>query len=494
MNKRGLSFLTVSMALMMAMSLTLGAVSTYAKSTTALRELSDAFVSVAKKVTPAVVAIQTETFKEVSTSPFRFFGPMPDLPKDHPFRRFFEPFSDEDHFKGHKRETPKKRFRRDAFGSGMIITSDGYILTNSHVVKNADKIEVTLSDKRSFKGKVVAQDPDTDIAVVKINAKNLPIVEFGNSDKLEVGELVLAIGGPFGLTKTVTSGIVSATGRDKVNITEYGDLIQTDAAINPGNSGGPLVNIEGKVIGVNVAIFSRSGGYQGIGFAIPSNTATYVSKKLRTDGKIRRGLLGVLIRDLTKPLAKSLGRDDMKGALVIQVNEDSAAEKAGIKTEDIIVKFNDKSIENVHELKNLVAKQAPGSKATVTIFRKGKEITKNVVLGEKESKAVTASKEKETEKTSGVLGVEIKMLSENMAEKLDLKKGEGVLVTGVDPDSSAETIGLKKGDIILEVDGVTIKSVSQFEDLCKKAKAKKLIRLMVKRGKQPPNIIAEELE
>ena len=490
MNKRGLSFLTINVALLMAISLMFGAISTYAEATAALKQLNTAFVEVAKKVTPAVVAIKTESVKDVS-SPFHF---GPELPKDHPFRRFFEPFFDEGDRNGRKRSIPKRKFRRGGFGSGMIVTPDGYILTNSHVVKNTDKIEVVLSDKRTFKGKVVAQDPETDIAVVKINAKNLPTIEFGNSDKLQVGEIVLAIGGPFGLTKTVTSGIVSATGRNKVEITGEGDLIQTDAAINPGNSGGPLVNVNGQVIGVNVAIFSRSGGYQGIGFAIPSNTAEYVMNKLRTDGKIRRGLLGVMIKDLNKALAKSYGKDGVEGALVIQVNPDSAAEKAGIKIEDIITKFNGKSVEDVHELRKLVGRQEPGKKATVTLFRQGKEITKTVVLGERDAKKVASSKEPEADKTSNVLGIEIEPLSDTAAERLELKQGKGVIITDVADDGAGASIGLRKRDVILEVDGTPVKSVSQFQELCKNAKANKLIRLKIKRGKNPANIIAEELE
>ena len=494
MNKPGFKYFTINVALLLAVSLMFGAVSSFAEATAALKELNKGFVSVAKKVTPAVVAIKTESLGEEPSHPFFFFNPPKDLPKDHPFRRFLPPFFDDEDSQGRKRGVPKRRFRRGGLGSGMIVSEDGYILTNSHVVKNSDKIEVTLSDKRKFKGKVVAQDPDTDVAIVKIDAKNLPKIEFGDSDKLQVGEIVVAIGGPFGLTKTVTSGIVSATGRDKIDITEYGDLIQTDAAINPGNSGGPLVNVDGRVIGMNVAIYSKTGGYQGIGFAIPSNTADYVMNKLLKFGKVRRGLLGVVIKDLSKPLAKSLGKEDVSGALVIKVNEDSAAEKAGIQAEDVITKFNGEPIDDMHELKKLVGQNEPGSKTTVTLFRKGKEITKTVVLGERDSKKTASAEKPKDEKPSGVLGMEVKPLPEPLAERLGLKSGEGVVVIDVDANSDAESMGLKERDIILEVDGTPVKSVSQFETLCKKAKKNKLIRLKIKRGNRPPNIDAFDLE
>ncbi|HXX56634.1 MAG TPA: Do family serine endopeptidase, partial [Thermodesulfovibrionales bacterium] len=299
-------------------------------------ETSRAFSEIVAAVSPAVVNIS-------STKVIRRDSPA--FSED-PFFDFFNPF--------HDFGLPKK-WKEQSLGSGVIVSKDGYIITNNHVVEQSEDIRVTLYDRRSFRGKVVGADPKTDIAVVKISADDLPTAPWGDSDRLQVGEFVLAIGNPFGLSHTVTMGIISAVGRANVGIADYEDFIQTDAAINPGNSGGPLVNIKGELIGINTAIFSRSGGYQGIGFAVPSNMARLVMDQLMKQGRIVRGWLGVSIQDVTPELSQKFGLKDARGALVSDVTKGSPAEKAGIARGDIILEFNGKEITSVGGLRNLVA-------------------------------------------------------------------------------------------------------------------------------------------
>jgi serine protease Do len=292
----------------------------------------------------------------------------------------------------------------------------------------------------------------------------------------------MAMGSPFGLNRTVTSGIVSATGRTNVGIIDYEDFIQTDAAINPGNSGGPLVNISGEVIGINTAIATRSGGYQGIGFAIPSNSANLIMEDLLKDGKVRRGLLGVNIQDMNESLAKSFGRSDTKGALVAQVVEGSPAEKAGIKPEDIILKFNGQDVSGAAELKNLVGRVKPGATSKLNVWRNGKTMDFNIEIGERTAKALGAAAPQGTGETFEELGLEIERVPAAAAEKMGLKEGEGVLVKDVKGDGLGSKMGLRSGDIILEVDGKNIASPSDFSNGVKKARENKVIRLKIQRG------------
>ncbi|MDQ7783539.1 MAG: DegQ family serine endoprotease [Desulfomonilaceae bacterium] len=449
---------------------------TAAESPPALRELDNAFVAVAEKVTPAVVNISST--KKIS--PGASGGDMEDFFKNHPFRDFFG----DDFFKRFKKGPGGQGYSQRGMGSGVIVGPNGTILTNAHVVKDADEIKVNLSDKRSFTAKVIGADPESDIAVIKIDAKDLPIATLGDSTKLRVGEIVLAVGNPFGLNRTVTSGIISAKGRTNMGIIDYEDFIQTDAAINPGNSGGPLVNINGEVIGINTAIATRTGGYQGIGFAIPVNSAKLIMEDLMEHGQVKRGLLGVNIQSLDEYQAKYYGRQDTDGALVSQVVPGSPAEKAGVKDGDIIIEFNGKSVDGAPELKNIVGRVKPGTESTLTIIRDKKPIKVTVKVGERTPKSFAAIKPSEEADTSNELGIEVEPVPAGMAAKLGIKEGEGLRVKGVTGDGAGRNIGLREGDVILEVDGASVNNASEFTNAVAKAKNRKdgIIQLKVQRG------------
>ncbi|MEI8181735.1 MAG: DegQ family serine endoprotease [Desulfomonile sp.] len=456
----------------------ISAVNALASAPAVLEQMDNAFVQVAEKVTPAVVNISS-TKKEEQ-------GPGgPDLEQ---FFKNFPPFRDfhgDESFKKFKKGPGQGGgFRHQGMGSGVIVSADGVILTNSHVVKDADEIKVNLSDKRSYDAKVIGADPESDIAVIKIDAKGLPTAQLGDSSKLRVGEIVMAIGNPFGLNRTVTSGIISATGRTNVGIIDYEDFLQTDAAINPGNSGGPLVNIRGEVIGINTAIASRSGGYQGIGFAIPSNSAKLIMDDLIKDGKVRRGLLGVNIQDLNESLAKSFGRNSSDGALVSQVIDGSPAEKAGIKAGDIIVKFNSEPVQGAAQLKNMVGKEKPGTSVKLTVFRDKKTFDVTVNISERSPKTLASGKSSPESQTSNELGIDIEPVPPVMAEKMGLKEGEGLRVKDISEDGAGSRMGIKSGDVILEVDGVPVSESSSFNKALAEAKKNQVIRLKVQRNNQ----------
>jgi len=440
-----------------------------------LQQLDEAFVQVAQKVTPAVVNISST--KKGAPSPSSdetapFF-------KDFPFREFF---GDQFRMPFRGRPGPQEVPRRVAMGSGVIVSADGYILTNAHVVKDMDEIKVTLPDKRAFKAKLIGADPETDIAVVKIEAKNLPTATLGNSDNLHVGEIVLAIGNPFGLNSTVTSGIVSARGRTNVGIIDYEDFLQTDAAINPGNSGGPLVNIRGEVVGIATAIATRTGGYMGVGFAIPSNSAKLVMDELIKSGKVTRGLLGVNIQDLDESLAKSFGKPDTNGALVSQVTKGSPAEKAGVKNGDIIVAFNGHPVTGASQLKNMVGLEKPGSTAKLTIFRDKKNTDVTVTIGERTPKALATASPGAPAGSSKELGIVLEPVSPDVAKKLNLKEGVGLQVKQLDGAGLGAKMGIRSGDIILEIDGKPATGASEFNNELEQAKKNGIVRLMIQRG------------
>ncbi|MBI4966178.1 MAG: DegQ family serine endoprotease [Desulfomonile tiedjei] len=437
-----------------------------------LQQLDEAFVNVAGKVTPAVVNINST--KKAGPPPSS--EELPPFFKGFPFREFFgDQFS-----RPRGRPGPEVIPKRVAMGSGVIVSTDGDILTNAHVVKEMDEIKVTLPDKRVFKAKMIGFDPESDIAVVKIDAQNLPTAQMGDSDKLRVGEIVLAIGNPFGLNSTVTSGIVSAKGRTNVGIIDYEDFLQTDAAINPGNSGGPLVNIRGEVVGIATAIATRTGGYMGVGFAIPSNSAKLVMDELIKHGKVKRGLLGINIQDLDESLAKSFGKPDTNGALVSQVVPGSPAEKAGVKSGDIVVAFNGQPVTGATQLKNMVGLQKPGAAAKLTIFRDKKTMDVEVTIGERTPAAV--AKSVPSAEGSKELGIEVEKVPADLASKLGIKEGLGLQIKQISPGEAGAKMGLRPGDIILEIDGKPVSTASDFNNEVEEAKKAGIVRLMIQRG------------
>ncbi len=429
------------------------------------------FVAVVKAVTPAVVNIATTRVvraQGTDASPFM----------DDPF---FRQFFGEEFFK--RFQTPRDR-RENSLGSGVIVSSDGYIVTNNHVVAKADEIKVLLNDKREFIGKVIGTDPKTDIAVIKISAKNLPVVPWGDSDKLDVGEYVLAIGNPFGLNQTVTQGIVSAVGRADVGIADYEDFIQTDAAINPGNSGGAMVNTRGELVGINTAIFSRSGGYMGIGFAVPANMTRAVMDNLIKNGKVVRGWLGVSIQQVTPELAKQFGLSETKGALVSEVLENSPAAAAGLQSGDIITALDGKTIEGPSMLRNLVARIAVGKVVKVDVLRDRKTTNVNVTVTEQPKEVAQTEEESvQGEGRGGALaGVEVRALTPDILRQLGLPAGSaGVVVAGVPSASPAENAGLQQGDVITEINRQSVRNLADFKRLTAKLGKKQNVLLYVNR-------------
>jgi len=431
-----------------------------------IMETSKAFSEIVSSVSPAVVNISTTKVFRRDTEPFL----------EDPFFDFFKPF--------HDFRMPKK-WKEQNLGSGVIVSPDGYIITNNHVVEKSDEIKVTLLDKRSFKGKIVGADPKTDIAIVKIDASNLPTIPWGDSEKLQVGEFVLAIGNPYGLSHTVTMGIISAVGRANVGIADYEDFIQTDAAINPGNSGGPLVNIKGELIGINTAIFSRTGGYQGIGFAVPSNMVRPLMSQLIQKGKITRGWLGVTIQELTPELSQKFGIEKSKGALVSDVAKGSPAEKAGIIRGDIILELNGKEVKDVGSLRNMVAQSKVGSEVSIKILRSGKEYTVRLVIAElpREVAEVVPNQIPDDSELGALTGLTVMSLTKEIARQLGFSKDEkGVVVVRVEPESPADEAGIKKGDIIKEIDRKRVDYLEDFNRIATNMKKNETVLLFIARG------------
>ncbi len=428
-----------------------------------------AFVSVSELVTPAVVNISTTRRPEDNGSS--------DGPLKGPLKRFFE-----DNF---KRRKPHER-KGDGSGSGVIIESDGLIVTNNHVIEDADEIKVLLSDKREFIGTVVGTDPKTDLAVLRINATGLPTIPWGDSSTLRVGEYILAVGNPFGLTQTVTMGIISAVGRANIGLADYEDFIQTDAAINPGNSGGAMVNIQGELVGINTAIFTRSGGYMGIGFAVPSDMVRSIVGNLVKSGKVVRGWLGVAIQEVTPQIAKSFGLKEAKGALVSEVMLKSPAEKAGFQTGDIILSFDGQPVEDTNELRHIVAKALAGDHIQVEVMRDQQKVDLKVII-EVQPQNLFSKRNRSTDqkpkKNTLLGGLTVSPLTEALMEELELESSlMGVVVMSVEPGSPAGESGIRRGDVILEINREPIENLDAYESALENADRNEPVLLLVRRG------------
>ncbi|GAB4533940.1 MAG: DegQ family serine endoprotease [Thermodesulfovibrionia bacterium] len=429
-----------------------------------LTKTGQAMAEITEAVKPAVVNISTTRTEKIEESPIAPFF------EDPLFKRFFG-----DRYG----QSPMPRERKTmSLGSGVIVSPDGLILTNNHVIKNADKIKVILSDKREFDGKVIGTDPKTDLAVIKIDATNLPTILWGDSDKLRIGEIVIAIGNPYRLSQTVTMGIVSAVGRANVGIADYEDFIQTDAAINPGNSGGALVNARGELVGINTAIFSTTGGYQGIGFAIPSNMARAVMKSLIEKGKVIRGWLGVSIQPITPELAQQFQLKDEHGSLVADVVEASPADKAGIMRGDVIIEYDGKRVDEPFYLRNMVANTPPNTEVKIKIIRNGEPLTLNVVIGELPLEE--AKEEAKIGKYENALkGVIVQNLTPDIYKQLNIpERIRGVVVMNIDPDSPSAT-RLQRGDVIIEINRKATPTVNDYERVVSQIKGGEDILLLV---------------
>ncbi|MEK6671222.1 MAG: DegQ family serine endoprotease [Nitrospirota bacterium] len=433
------------------------------------------FVEIAKSVKPAVVNISATRSGKSGENPHG-------SPLDDPFFRKF--FGDE----FFKRDGPQREPKERGQGSGVIVEANGLIITNNHVVNKADEIRVFLSDKREFKGKLIGTDAKTDIAIVKIEATGLATVPWADSDQLEVGEYVLAVGSPFGLTQTVTMGIVSAVGRASMGIAEYEDFIQTDAAINPGNSGGALVNVRGELVGINTAIFSQSGGSMGIGFAVPSNLSRAIMDQLVRTGKVVRGWLGVAIQDLTPELATQFGITETKGVLVSDVMDDSPAKKAGFERADVIIEYDGKSMDSPTHLRNAVAQTPIGKKVSVKLIRDKKPKTIEVAIVEQPKSLGLPGVEESRESSvpTGLLSdIEVRELNEELATRYGLKGVDrGVVVVRVKSGSTAEEMGVREGDIILEVNRKAVSSLKSYEQAASSLAKDQAVLLLLKRKGQ----------
>ena len=440
--------------------------------------LSSAFRGVAKKMRPAVVSIRsTRTIRTASN----VRPEMPQLPEE--FRRFFK----DDPFDKFFERMPSRPYRSRGQGSGVIVGEDGYIITNNHVVRNAETVEVVLHDKRTFKAKVVGTDPKTDLAVLKIDVgRKLTHAAFGNSDAMQVGDWVIAVGSPFGLNQTVTAGIVSAKGRDHVGITDYEDFIQTDASINPGNSGGPLVNLRGEVIGINTAIASGTGRNAGVGFAIPSNMVKHVYTAIVKHGRVERGRIGAVIQDLTPKLARSFGYDNTeRGVLVGDVVKDGPAAKAGIQSGDIITRYNGRRLRSFSHLRNSIAGTKPGTRVKLRIFRNGKFEDVDVTIAKLEESRPSHSGKTEpvTRHSFDDLGVSIRDVSPEFAKRYRLgEDATGALVTGVKSGSLASQVGIRAGDLIVAIAGKEVANAKAYQEVMKSQELSRGIRMTIISG------------
>ena len=422
----------------------------------------------------SVVNISTKT--AIKRSPAKKYH-IPELPEGSPFGELFDKFFDQDEF---------DRRRRDAqsLGSGFIISEDGYILTNHHVIADADEVIVRMANRKEYVAKVIGSDQASDVAVLKVEAEDLPTLKLGDSDELKVGEWVLAIGSPFGFDATVTAGIVSAKGRSLPS-DNYVPFIQTDVAINPGNSGGPLFNLDGEVVGINSQIYSRSGGFMGLSFAIPIEMAVDVADQIKETGSVSRGWLGVLIQEVTRELAESFGMDNPHGALVAKVLDDSPAAEAGLQVGDVIVEFNGKKVMRSSGLPPLVGRAKVGKQARVTVIRDQQRKNIGVLIAQLPSAITQAAytPEEDTAGTDSALGMQVEALGSEARKRLKVESG--VQVVDVDETGPASDAGILKGDVITMIDNREVESIDDFEKITDQLKSGKSVALLVQRRAGP---------
>lgn len=424
-----------------------------------------------KTLQPSVVNISTTSVVKKRQAPFNspFESPFGGGPDD-PFEDFFKKF-----FEG----GPQQEFRQKGLGSGFIISKDGFIVTNNHVIEKANDIEIILESGKKYQAQIIGKDPKTDLALLKIEPEeDLPAISFGRSDVLDIGDWVIAIGNPFGLGHTVTAGIVSAKGRS-LGLGSYDDFIQTDAAINPGNSGGPLFNLDGEVVGVNTAIFARA---QGIGFAIPAAIAVNIIDQLRSNGKVVRGWLGVLVQQITPEIAESLGLQETKGALVADITPDGPAEKAGIKRRDVIIGFDDTEINEMSQLPKSVAATPPGTKSEIILLREGKKKKISVLLGQLPEIIAKKPKIESKKDVENDLGLAVQEISPIIQKRLNLQDSQGVIIVNVRRASPAWNAGLRKADIIVEINKKEIKDIEEYKNIINKIKQDQSLLFLVRRN------------
>ncbi|MCY3774055.1 MAG: DegQ family serine endoprotease [Gemmatimonadetes bacterium] len=429
-----------------------------------LQEFSETFAGIAEKVKPSVVLIRSKRVARQAQQ--RFWNP---------WEEFFGG--------GPQRDSQPRPFR--GLGSGVIVSEDGYILTNNHVVEGADELTIQLSDEREVEAEIVGLDPRTDLAVIKVGLGDLPVLPFGDSDKLRVGEWVMAVGNPFGYNHTVTAGIVSAKGRSRVlprDQNTYENFIQTDAAINPGNSGGALVDLDGNLMGVNTAIATRTGGYQGIGFAIPANMARKIMTRLVEDGRVTRGYLGVMIRNLDEVVAESMGIESTVGVLIEGITDDGPAKDSDLQREDVVIALNGKEVEDTDDLRNRIADMAPGTEVELDVIRDGAPKNVTIKLGELPDgdPTRTASREGSPKSPASNLGIDVMDVAREWTRYYE--SGSGVVIAQVRSGSVAEDKGLRRGDLIREVNGGPVSSVQEFLAVVREFDAGQAIRFRIQRG------------
>lgn len=432
-----------------------------------LEQTGQAFANIAKAVSPAVVNIQSDQSGGENAEAYELEQPeLSEIPP--PFLELFKQL-----------EPGTRRSPVIRQGSGFIISEDGYIVTNNHLVQNANKITVKLLNNDEYTAKIIGTDPQTDIAVIKIKAKDLPIVTMGDSDKIEVGEWVVALGNPFGLSHSLSAGILSAKGRSNIGLADYENFLQTDAAINPGNSGGTLIDLRGRVIGINTAIFSRSGGYMGIGFAIPINMAKTIIDQLIHKGSVTRGYLGVKIQPMNKDLAASFGLNDNKGILVAQVEPGAPADKAGILQGDVIVSLDGQPVVNIGDFRNNIATTSPNSTRKIGVLRNKKSLQLQATIGNLNNNVAANKVDKEEPQLFNKIGLSVQTITEEIAGKLGVKLGEGIVVSSVKPGSLADIAGLTRGSVILEVNREKVNDLKKFKSSVENAVKDKNLLLLV---------------